>query len=247
MKNYIWFDLGYTLLYQKREPFYQEYLLHKGIEVPLEEIERAYHLADKLFMREYPGVLGKNQATFYPWYLGVVNYYLGQQHELKEQNEFIRKRIDETDIYWEPFSYVHDTLSKLQADGYQLGLISNWDQSARELLEHFKLSSYFQTIVVSSEIGYEKPSREIFEKAFKLAGASVQESLYVGDNYYDDVVGSHKVQLDAALINRFGQLGIEELSHPWTIQSVKELPKVLRDLKKINYQNGGKNYDYKIV
>ena len=35
--------------------------------------------------------------------------------------------------------------------------------------------------------------------------------MYVGDNYYDDCLGSRKVGMNALIINRFGSLGVEEI------------------------------------
>jgi putative hydrolase of the HAD superfamily len=35
--------------------------------------------------------------------------------------------------------------------------------------------------------------------------------IYVGDNYYDDCLGSRKVGMNTLIINRFGSLGVEEI------------------------------------
>ncbi|WP_445506074.1 hypothetical protein [Niallia sp. 03190] len=63
--TYIWFDIGYTLLYQQREKIYDQYLKEQNIHLPIQKIEEAYHYADKLFMREYPGILGTKQTIFF--------------------------------------------------------------------------------------------------------------------------------------------------------------------------------------
>lgn len=51
--------------------------------------------------------------------------------------------------------------------------------------------------------------------------------MYVGDNYYDDVIGSSKVGMESCLINRFGNVGIEEIDSVRTISSVADLPRLL--------------------
>ena len=71
-------------------------------------------------------------------------------------------------------------------------LISNWDPSCRSVLEQNGLTPYLDPILVSSEVGVEKPDRRIFEKALELSGEDPRECLYVGDNYYDDGVGALK-------------------------------------------------------
>ncbi|WP_269919538.1 HAD family hydrolase [Caldifermentibacillus hisashii] len=228
--KYIWFDIGYTLLYQQREQTYAQYLKDQKIDVPLSKIEEAYHYADKLFMREYPGVLGRKVNTFFHWYLGIVNYYLNLNFDLESQNRFIQARISEINPYWAPFPFVKDVLSTLKKEGYKLGVISNWDQSAKSLLDYYKLTDYFDNIIISSEVGIEKPNKEIFEYALKQGNTNQHESIYVGDNYYDDVVGSNKVGLKTYLINRFNRKGIEEIEHPYIIQSIEELPKILNTI-----------------
>jgi hypothetical protein len=54
MIEFIWFDLGYTLLYKKREEAYRAVLADFGVEASVSDIARAFHLADKKFMREFP-------------------------------------------------------------------------------------------------------------------------------------------------------------------------------------------------
>ncbi|RHW34735.1 HAD family hydrolase [Lysinibacillus yapensis] len=227
--KYIWFDIGYTLLYQQREQVYVQYLKEQKIEMPFEKIEEAYHYADKLFMREYPGVLGKQSSFFYHWYLGIVNHYLELAFDLESQNRFIQKGIQETKPYWLPFSFTKDVLHKLRQEGYRLGIISNWDESGRQLLDYHNLTDYFDNIIISCEVGVEKPSKAIFEKAFKQGNTTNEESIYIGDNYYDDVVGGGKVGLKTYLINRFRDQGIEEIQYPYIIESINELPSLLKE------------------
>ena len=64
--SFVWFDIGYTLLYMQRETTYQQALRKLGVDVPLEDIEREFHLTDKLFMREYPGIFLKPREVFMP-------------------------------------------------------------------------------------------------------------------------------------------------------------------------------------
>ncbi|MGJ7912462.1 HAD family hydrolase [Neobacillus sp. LXY-1] len=227
-KTFVWFDLGYTLFYQQREITYQKYLQEKYLEVPYLQIEEAYHFADKLFMREYPGILSQATETFYPWYLGIVNYQLGLHFDLLEQNHKIQTWIKEKSDYWSPYPFTHSILQQLKTENYKIGLISNWDLSARDLLKRNGLLPYFDTVVISSEVGVSKPDPGIFYTALKLANATAEESIYVGDNYYDDVITSLNVGIDCVLINRFGQKGIEEIAHDSIIFSIKELPPLLK-------------------
>ncbi|MFF2091754.1 HAD family hydrolase [Paenibacillus sp. NPDC058174] len=228
-KTFIWFDLGYTLVYQNRELLYQRFLLEEGINRSLEEIEAAYHLTDKLFMRQYPGALGRGLHTFYPWYIGVLNYTLQVQFDLHTQaarlHELQREEGGQT---WRAFPFVRDVFDALKDQGYGIGLISNWDAGCKNVLSANGLIDYFDELIVSAEVELEKPDERIFTLAMERAGIGPEQSVYVGDNYYDDVVGSAKAGMDCYLINRFGRLGVEELQYDRLISSIQELPVLLQ-------------------
>jgi putative hydrolase of the HAD superfamily len=190
--SFVWFDLGYTLVYQEREAVYQRFLLEEGIDVGIQRIELAYHLADKLFMREYPGVLGREPGTFYPWYIGVLNHFLGLHFDLERQCRRLRELQGPCERAWRAFPEAVPVLKELRSRSIGVGLISNWDHSARSVLMDTGLLPLLDPIIVSSEVGVAKPDPEIFRIALEQAGVAPDQCLYVGDNYYDDVIGSER-------------------------------------------------------
>jgi len=60
----------------------------------------------------------------------------------------------------------------------------------------------FETIVVSDEVGWRKPRRDIFDAALGRLGVRAEESLFVGDRADMDVLGAQQIGMDAAWINR---------------------------------------------
>lgn len=223
MIQYLWFDLGYTLVKINREEVYQRTLEHFGVRKSLEDIALAYHLTDKLFMREYQGILGKDSRVFLPWYIGTLNYNLQLALPLEEVIQVQRSYVQEQRVRWKAFDFTQETLRHLRELGYRLGLISNWDGSAREVLAHNGLDEAFDVIVISSEVGIEKPDPKIFELALSRGNVTPQQSLYIGDNYYDDVVGSRKAGMSCLLINPYQQRGIEELTYDNVIASIQDV------------------------
>lgn len=230
----ILFDIGYTLLFQHREVNYQKYLKDLGIERSLEQIFKAYHVSDKLFMREYNGAFGHDPTTFLPWFLGTVNYQLGVRTDLVQQFQTLQRLNDNDPQFWRPFPFVHNTLQTLKQQGYTLGIISNWDDTARPLLAQYDLSKYFDPIIISSEFGIAKPHKEIFEHALQLANVPANEVIYVGDNYYDDVIGARQVGIETVLLNPYDRLGIEEIKYDLVVESIEKLPSLLK-VGRINY------------
>ena len=221
--SFVWFDLGYTLVYMQRETTYQQALKNIGIDVPLVDIEKEFHLTDKLFMREYPGFFLEPREVFMPAYLGLVNYHLGVSVnvcELNAQWETIKSKIDD---YWLPYKEIGTMLDALKEKSIGLGIISNWDCTARDILRAAGLIDYFDHIIISCEVDCSKPDPAIFNLAFQKAAVSARECIYIGDNYYDDAVGSRKVGMPALIINRFGSLGIEEIKDCPIINDISEI------------------------
>jgi putative hydrolase of the HAD superfamily len=220
MISYIWFDLGYTLLYKPREEAYRKVLEELGHPFTREELERQYHLVDKHFMREHPGVFGRDPETFMPWFLGELNHRLGLRTNLSQSWERL-KRLQPSGE-WLPFPPVASALAELKKT-YRLGVITNWDASARPILAAHGLAANFDQVVVSCEVGWEKPDTRIFTHAMEKAGVRPEECVYVGDNYYVDAVGARAVGMDCLIINRFGGLGVEELEGQAILRDVSEV------------------------
>ena len=57
----------------------------------------------------------------------------------------------------------------------------------------------------------------------QTAGVNARDCIYIGDNYYDDAVGSRKVGMPALIINRFGTLGVEEIKDCPIINDISEI------------------------
>jgi putative hydrolase of the HAD superfamily len=221
--SFVWFDLGYTLLYQQREEPYRAVLAELGHDVPRERLEMEYHLADKQFMREYPGVFGRDPETFAPWFLGVLNHRLGIRTDLCRTWQLLKRTSAHGHAGWVPFPGAADALADLRRRGYRLGVITNWDASARPLLAAHALDGFFEQVVVSCETGCEKPDPRIFEIATTAAGVEPAACLYVGDNYYVDTVGARAAGMASVVVNRFGRRGVEEIADVPILAHVREI------------------------
>ncbi len=233
--SFIWFDLGYTLLYQQREEPYRAVLAELGHDVTRDRLELEYHLADKQFMREYPGVFGRDPETFAPWFLGVLNHRLGIRTDLCRTWQLLKRTsahghagVSEGHAGWLPFEGVAEALADLRRRGYRLGVITNWDASARPLLAALGLDGFFEQVVVSCEAGCEKPAPGIFEIATAAARVDAASCVYVGDNYYVDTVGARAAGMASIVVNRFGRQGIEEIADVPIVAHVREITDVLQ-------------------
>lgn len=221
--DFIWFDLGYTLLYKEREKLLKAVLGRSGVQKSVEDIDLAFHAIDKLFMREYRGYLGRPSEEFMPLYFGFLCRYLDVRGDLVSLlNEWI-EAWKASGPAWLAYPHVPEVLGRLASMGKRLGVISNWDPSAKPILANLGILDCFEVVVISSEVGVSKPDERIFRIAFERAGVTPERCLYVGDNYYDDSVGSSAVGMKSLIVNRFGTFGVEELSDQPLIADISGL------------------------
>jgi len=99
---------------------------------------------------------------------------------------------------------VPETLQRLISAGYTLGVASNRSQSYQEQLETLGLDSYFECTIAAGEVNSWKPDPVIFQHALQELGAEPGKTLYVGDNYYADVIGAQRAGLQPVLIDPDG-------------------------------------------
>jgi putative hydrolase of the HAD superfamily len=100
---------------------------------------------------------------------------------------------------WRVFDDVRPALVKLKEQGIKLGVISNWDERLRPLLDQMELTPFFDVIVVSGEVGFCKPAPEIFREALRLLKVPPAQVLHIGDNEDEDIAGAQKVGMQATI------------------------------------------------
>ena len=103
---------------------------------------------------------------------------------------------------WRVYDDVRPTLSELHRRGYCLGIISNWDERLRGLLDKLDLSRLLDAVVLSVKVGATKPSARIFQQAVASLDLQPGEVLHVGDSLEEDVQGAKRAGLQALLIDR---------------------------------------------
>ena len=97
------------------------------------------------------------------------------------------------------------TLAELTARGYRLGLLTNRENVERlhVLLKQLQLLDLFDLVLASGEVGIQKPDPAIFTIALERMGANAGASLYVGDNYWADVVGAQRAGVTPVLFDPY--------------------------------------------
>lgn len=123
------------------------------------------------------------------------------------------------------------TLERLKAEGLELGVVSNFDHRLYRILDGLGLSRYFDSITISSEAGYAKPSPKLFETALARHQAAPEQALHVGDVEHLDVAGARAAGIAAALVDRSLARRIELADGTARISSLDAVIDAARELR----------------
>jgi putative hydrolase of the HAD superfamily len=118
-----------------------------------------------------------------------------------------------------------DTLTRLRADGWRLGLISNATAEAAEAWPASRLAGLFDAAVFSCEVGLAKPDPEIYQVAARRLGARSEDCVYVGDGADDELAGAAAAGM--AVIRTVEHNDTDPSWRGVTVTSLAELPRLL--------------------
>lgn len=123
------------------------------------------------------------------------------------------------------FDDVRPVLERLAAEGYVLGLVSNFEAWLDDLLGDLGVRDAFAVRVISGVEGMEKPDPRIYRLALERSGVASHEAAYVGDNPEFDVDPPAELGMFPVLIDRRGR-------HPdhagARVTDLRDLPEMLR-------------------
>lgn len=125
------------------------------------------------------------------------------------------------------------TMLKALRQTYALGLITNGAGSLqRKKLELLGLKDSFDAIVVSGEVGFNKPDPRIFQLMCRMLRCDPQEMLFIGDGPKTDIQGAYGAGITPVWVSTCGAWPFPELKRaPYEIHDVTELPQLLRLLQ----------------
>lgn len=190
--------------------------------LPLKSIARGY----KLLMR-----IVEKYGSNYNQHFDKVLEELGCEWNPKIIAAGVVAYHDTKQAYLKPEPEVIPTLITLRDRGYKLGIVSNgkavkqWEKLIRLGLHHF-----FHAVVISEEVGSEKPDVEIFRITLKKLEVKPQEAIYVGDHLETDILGANKVGMISVRIvreKRKKQSYKDKITPRFSIKRISDLLKFL--------------------
>ena len=124
------------------------------------------------------------------------------------------------------YPFTEPTLIRLKEMGLKLGIITNGEHDLQwNKLRLLNFDYLFDEIVISGDVGVQKPETKPFEVMSKKLGIEPQNLLYVGDNPLNDVEGSRKAGYTPVWVKTIGNWCFDDIEHcEYEVDTVAEIP-----------------------
>ena len=190
MIKYIYFDVAGTLL--EKPMLYaniQKSLADFGYDITIKDIKIKHKLVSELI--HFPD---RTDEMFYNKFNSEFLYVLG----IVPTEELLKSIFKNcTYLPWQAFE---DT-QILKEINIPMGVISNFNTSLRDKLEHF-FGPIFKDVFVSEELGVAKPNIAFYQEALNKIQLKPSEVLYIGDSVRLDYEPAYKIGFNVLIIDR---------------------------------------------
>jgi putative hydrolase of the HAD superfamily len=124
-----------------------------------------------------------------------------------------------------------ETLERLRANGYRVGLITVCSEDVETLWPESSFAGLFDAEVFSSRIGISKPDPRIYLACCEELGVGPAQAVFVGDGANDELEGARRAGLRAVLIHERGTDPVWPEVRTWDGLRVTSIPEVLEVLE----------------
>lgn len=228
--KHLFFDLDHTLWDFDANARMTLQQLHIDLQLPekgINDFDRFHknYLAhnERLWAQYRTGHIKQDELRLKRMWLALLDFNIDDRELAMQMNELFLQLLPTRTIL---FPDTIPVLQYLQAKGYGLHLITNgFEETQHAKLKSSGLAPFFKVVVTSECSNSLKPQKEIFEYALQKTGASIDESLMIGDALDVDVAGAFSVGMDAVHVN-YNRVE-QDIKPTYTIYHLKELKKFL--------------------
>ena len=192
----LFFDVGNTLLFPNRKKMLRS--LHDRQVFPSEELLQSIERETK---QQFDALVESHSAIDHGFWWMFYTRLLSELGTPDERTCADLVARTQTSSNWcDIRPGTREALQRL-AKRYRLAVISNADGKIADILAHCGIADCFETITDSGIVGKEKPHPAIFETALHSMRVKAEQSLYTGDVYCVDYLGSTSVGMQCVLFD----------------------------------------------
>lgn len=141
------------------------------LNITREELSREYFSLNHLFNTQERS------------YEDVMRLVISKFNDSKEANDYILNLMKENHSKYHLNDELIDIIKDLKKRDYKIALLSNNSIKLKEILIQDDISDLFDVVVISAEVGYQKPQPEIFDILFKKLELEPKEVIFVDDTF----------------------------------------------------------------
>ena len=210
----VFFDAAGTLMFLPRAvgEHYAEVAAGRfGLKLDHAALDAAFRRAGKAMPpREATAHGGPRSDDDYGWWRDLVSRVLrdvapqavaGGSFDFPGYFDAVWNRFAEPGA-WAAYPEVPAVLDAVAASGLRLGVVSNFDRRLLANLRDLGLLGRFEHVVLSSQVGADKPHPRIFHAACARFGLAPAQCLHVGDDPRCDWEGAKAAGLHVHRLNR---------------------------------------------
>ena len=224
----LFFDLDHTLWdfeTNSKETIQELYNTHRLADLGIVDFDGFYSTYSahnhRLWDRYTKGFIKQEELRWKRVYLSLLDF--------KVANEPLAKQMSQAYLEILPnkkhlFPYTIEILEYLKQKDYKMHLITNGFESVQfKKIKNSGLQDYFIEVITSEASNSLKPNKEIFDYAFAKTGASVSNSIMIGDNQDADIKGGINAGMDTIFVNHIGAT-----AHVHATHEVFDLPSIAK-------------------
>jgi putative hydrolase of the HAD superfamily len=174
---------------------------------------------EKLWARYRNGQIKQDELRIKRMWLTLLDFQIADEDLTRQLSELFLQLLPTRTIL---FPDTKEVLQYLTEKRYQLHLITNgFEKTQHAKLKHSGLAGFFKEVITSEGSNSLKPQKEIFEYALNKTGATVKESIMIGDTLDVDILGAMNAGMDQVHVNYNN--AEQDIKPTYTVKTLEEL------------------------
>lgn len=224
--KHLFFDLDHTLWdfdtnakYSLSE-IYVEFDLDKNVTPVFDDFYQKYIYHNEILWDRYQkGFITADELKWRRMWRTLLDFKIGDEELAKKLSS---RFLEILPVQKAVFPHTIEILEYLTEKKYQVHLITNgFEKTQWSKIRNSGLDRFITHMITSEASNSLKPKKEIFDYALNKAGASLKESIMIGDNLEADIQGAMNAGMDTVFVNHIN--AVTDIKPTYTVTDLQQL------------------------